>query len=71
LRAIQAVQVRWPVEEFHRSFKQLTDSEKCQCRKERSQRNHLACCFGGVGGDKSQSPRNENFNVSSEAQFIR
>ena len=45
LRAIQAVQVRWQVEEFHRSFKQLTGSERCQCRKERSQRNHLACCY--------------------------
>jgi hypothetical protein len=45
LRAIQATQVRWQVEEFHRSFKQLTGSEKCQCRKERSQRNHLACCY--------------------------
>jgi len=46
LRAIQATQVRWQVEDFHRSFKQLTGSEKCQCRKERSQRNHLACCYG-------------------------
>jgi hypothetical protein len=46
LRAIQAVQVRWQVEEFHRSFKQLTGSERCQCRKERSPRNHLACCSG-------------------------
>ena len=45
LRAIQAVQVRWQVEEFHRPFKQLTGNEKCQCRKERSQRNHLACCY--------------------------
>ena len=45
LRAIQAAQVRWQVEEFHHSFKQLTGSEKCQCRKERSQRNHLACCY--------------------------
>ena len=27
---IEAVQVRWQVEEFHRSFKQLTGSEKCQ-----------------------------------------
>jgi hypothetical protein len=45
LRAIQATQVRWQVEDFHRGFKQLTGSEKCQCRKERSQRNHLACCY--------------------------
>jgi len=36
---------RWQIEEFHRSFKQLTGSQKCQCRKARSQRNHLACCF--------------------------
>ena len=33
------------IEDFHRSFKQLTGSEKCQCRKARSQRNHLACCY--------------------------
>lgn len=45
LRAIEAMQVRWQVEEFHRSFKQLTGSEKCQCRKAQSQRNHLACCY--------------------------
>lgn len=32
-------------EEFHMAFKQLTGSEKCQCRKARSQRNHLACCY--------------------------
>lgn len=36
---------RWQVETFHRSFKQLTGSERCQCRKARSQRNHLACCY--------------------------
>ena len=45
LRSIEAMQVRWQVEEFHRQFKQLTGSEKCQCRKARSQRNHLACCY--------------------------
>lgn len=49
LRAIQATQVRRQVEEFHQSFKQLTGSEKCQCRKERSQRNHLACCYAAWG----------------------
>ena len=36
---------RWKVETFHRELKQLTGSEKCQCRKARSQRNHLACCY--------------------------
>lgn len=42
---IDAVQVRWQIEEFHRSFKQLTGSEKCQCRKAQAQRNHLTCCY--------------------------
>ena len=37
--------LRWQVEEFHRELKQLTGSEKYQCRKARSQRNHLACCY--------------------------
>ena len=37
--------VRWQVEELHRSLKQLTGTEKCQCRKGRSQRNHIACCY--------------------------
>lgn len=42
--AQDANDVRWQVEELHRGFKPLTGSEKCQCRKARSQRNHLACC---------------------------
>ncbi|MBC8084550.1 MAG: transposase [Hymenobacter sp.] len=36
---------RWQVEEFHRSFKQFTGAEKCQCRRAQAQRNHLACCY--------------------------
>lgn len=36
---------RWQVADFHRGFKLLTGSEKCQSRKARSQRNHLACCY--------------------------
>ncbi len=43
--AQKANDVRWQVEQFHREIKQLTGSEKCQCRKARSQRNHLACCY--------------------------
>lgn len=34
---------RWKVEELHRELKQLTGIEKCQCRKARAQRNHIAC----------------------------
>ena len=42
--AQNASELRWQIEEFHRELKQLTGSAKCQCRKARSQRNHLACC---------------------------
>jgi hypothetical protein len=37
--------VRWQVEELHRGLKQLTGTEKCQCRAARAQRNHLAWCY--------------------------
>ena len=43
--AQDANDVRWQIEELHRGLKQLTGTEKCQCRKARSQRNHLACCY--------------------------
>ena len=47
-REAQAVQdandVRWPVEDLHRGRGQLTGTQHCQCRKARSQRNHIACC---------------------------
>lgn len=43
--AQEASDVRWQVEELHRGLKQLTGTEKCQCRTARSQRNHLACCY--------------------------
>lgn len=34
--------IRWKIEQFHRETKQLTGINKCQCRKARSQRNHIA-----------------------------
>ena len=40
------------VEELHRGLKQLTESEKCQCRAARAQRNHLACCDQAWGSLK-------------------
>ena len=43
--AQDANDVRWQIEELHRGLKQLTGTEKCQCRTARSQRNHLACCY--------------------------
>jgi len=38
-------QVRWVIEQLHRELKQLTGIEKCQCRKQRAQRNHFVCCY--------------------------
>ncbi len=43
--AQNANDVRWQVEELHRGLEQLTGSEKCQCHRARSQRNHLVCCY--------------------------
>lgn len=43
--AQEASDVPGQVEELHRGVKQLTGSERCQCRSARSQRNHLACCY--------------------------
>ena len=33
----------WKIEQFHREVKQITGVENCQCRKQRAQRNHIAC----------------------------
>ena len=33
----------WIIEQFHREAKQITGIEKCQCRKQRAQRNHVGC----------------------------
>jgi hypothetical protein len=43
--AEESSDVRWQVEELHRGLKQLTGTEKCQCRAARAQRNHFACCY--------------------------
>jgi hypothetical protein len=41
--AQDACGVRWKIEQFHRELKQLTGAGKCQCRRGRMQRNHIAC----------------------------
>jgi Transposase DDE domain len=35
--------IRWKIEQFHREIKQTLGIAKCQCRKNRSQRNHILC----------------------------
>jgi hypothetical protein len=37
--------VRWQGEQLHRGLKQLTGTQRGQCRSARSQRTHLACCY--------------------------
>lgn len=41
----KASAIRWKIEEFHRELKQTTGIEKCQARKQRSQRNHINLCI--------------------------
>jgi hypothetical protein len=43
--ARQASKVRWHIEQAHRELKQTTGIDKCQCRKGRIQRNHIACAM--------------------------
>ncbi len=46
--AVAAQQVcshRWSIEQLHREVKQLTGFERCQCRRSRAQRNHIACAL--------------------------
>lgn len=44
--AVQDVNdICWQVEQLHRELKQLTGIAKCQCRKQRAQRNHISCCY--------------------------
>ena len=35
----------WKIEQFHREAKQVTGIEKCQCRNQRAQRNHIGCAM--------------------------
>ena len=37
--------LRWKIEQLHRELKQTTGIGKCQSRKHRAQRNHIACCL--------------------------
>lgn len=43
--AQEASSQRWKIEQFHREAKQTTGLERCQCRLNRSQRNHIAAAL--------------------------
>lgn len=36
---------RWGMEALHRELQQVSGIEKCQCRRGRIQRNHIACAM--------------------------
>ena len=56
----KACQVRWKIEPLHREIKQVTGIDKCQCRKLRAQRNHIACCLQVWGLSKACCPESES-----------
>ena len=41
----QECRVRWKIEQLHRELKQTTGISKCENRRHRGQRNHIACCL--------------------------
>ena len=41
----QDCRVRWKIEQLHRELKQTTGISKCENRRHRGQRNHIACCL--------------------------
>ena len=41
----ETCRLRWKIEQLHRELKQTTGIGKCQSRKHRAQRNHIACCL--------------------------
>jgi len=41
LRRLQLSDFSWTIEEYHRGLKQFCGVERCQCRSEKKQRNHI------------------------------
>jgi putative transposase len=42
LTRVQLADFSWAIENYHRGIKQCTGIERCQCRKAKAQRNHIA-----------------------------
>lgn len=59
------------IEEFHRSFKQPTGSEKCQCRKAISQKNHFACCYHAWVSLKKKQKCYKKTSMRSEPKYLK
>ena len=41
LERLKLAEANWKIEEYHRSLKQVTNVEGCQCRKANAQRSHI------------------------------
>ena len=63
----KASAIRWKIEEFHRELKQTTGIEKCQARKQRSQRNHINLCIQAWMVLKSAA-RHNNVTIYEQKQ---
>lgn len=63
---------RWKVEQFHREEKQVTGLERCQCRLNRAQRNHLCAsmlvwlCFKELAYQTKQTVYQLKHNLLSD-----
>lgn len=42
LERLRLAEASWRIEEYHRGLKQVTNVERCQCRKAVAQRNHIS-----------------------------
>jgi hypothetical protein len=63
--------VRWDIERMHRELKQLTGTERCQCRKARAQRNHIACCYWAWLSIKLTAIRDGDTIYTAHANLLR
>jgi len=63
---------RWKIEQFHREEKQVTGLERCQCRLNRAQRNHLCAsmlvwlCFKELAYQTKQTVYQLKHNLLSD-----
>ena len=69
---IQAANARrWKREHLHRELKQLTGIEKNECRKNRSQRNHICCAMLVWHQLREKAEKTGHYSISSKTETIR
>ena len=68
--AEESSDVRWQVEELHRGLKQLTGTERCQCRGGAGAAQSLGVLLSCLGVLKSESERTGTHHVRSTREFV-